>query len=128
MTVTPLHNPAQRMPAPQGHAIGFVNTQEECDSVTRTLNEAGYSDEKITVLEGKVGVALFRQMMDGTSWGETSDDLLKMGLFEIGHGRLAIIIDVASRDEALFVANLANEKGGCAFSYFGTLVDERLTK
>ena len=38
MSVAPLLDHGQEMPDPQGHAIGFVNSQIECDAAIQELN------------------------------------------------------------------------------------------
>ena len=35
MTVQPIHDHGQTLPVPQGRAIGFADTQAQCDAVVR---------------------------------------------------------------------------------------------
>ena len=128
MSVAPLQDHDQEMPEPQGHAIGFVDTQSACDSVIRDLNAAGFPNSTIAVMSGNDGIQLLTRMMDGSLWGETAEDLLKQGVIELSHGHLALTIDARDRDQALVVANVAAKHGGHGFSFFGGLTDERLTK
>ena len=53
MAVTPLVEHAQKMPDPQRHAIGFFNTQTDCDAAIQELISAGLAlrlNERIVFL------------------------------------------------------------------------------
>lgn len=128
MSVKPLRDDHQQMPAPSGHAIGFVNTQAQCDAVTDALVDAGFPESSITVLGGDDGVHLLKRMMSGSLWGETAEDVAKQGAHELDHGHFVVVIETEDRDEAVIAANVATTKGGHGFNHFGILADERLTK
>jgi hypothetical protein len=128
MTVSPLVEHAQSLPEPQGHTFGFVDTQPECDAFIHELNTAGFPDSTIQVLNGDDGIQLLRRMMAGSLWGESAEELLKLGEIELSHGHRAIIIASSDRDQAMVVANLSANHGGHAFFYFGELADVRLTR
>jgi len=127
MTVAPLRDTNQPMPAPQGCAIGFVNNQTDCDEIISALNIAGFTETVITVLFGEDGIKLFKRMMGGSSWGEAAEDMLTLGVAEMSHGHLTIIVHTHDRNEAVVAASVAARHGGHGFSHFGLLVDERLT-
>lgn len=124
----PLHDDDQEMPAPRGHAIGFVDSQEACDAIISVLVEAGFLESAITVLAGEDGIHLLKRMMGGSYWGEAAEEVADQGLAELNLGHFALIIEAEDRDEAVIAANVATSHGGHGFSYFGTLTDTRLTK
>ena len=128
MSLAPLLDHNQEMPELQGHTIGFVDTQTDCDAVIQELNSAGFSDSTMIVLNGDNGIRLLTRMMSGSLWGETAEDLLKQGVLELSHGHFALTIEARDRDQALAVANTSAKHGGHGFSYFGELTDERLTR
>ena len=128
MSLLPTLDRDQEMPELQGHAIGFVDTQTDCDAVILELNAAGFSDSSIAVLNGDSGIRLLSRMMSGSLWGEAAEDLMKQGVIELTHGHFALTIKARDRDEGLAVANAAAKHGGHGFSYFGELTDERLTR
>jgi len=128
MSVTPLKDYGQKMPAAQGYAIGFADTYAACEAINHSLNAAGFPDSAIMVLEGEDGTHLLKRMLGEELWGETSEIVLKQGLIELSHGHLVLIVAAKDRDEALLAANLAAEHGGHTFSHFGVLVDEQLTR
>jgi hypothetical protein len=128
MSLSPLVDEDQEMPEPQGHAIGFVDSQTDCDAVILELNAAGFSDSTITVLNGDNGIRLLTRMMSGSLWGEAAEDLMKQGVIELTHGHFALTIEARDREEALAVANASSKHGGHGFSYFGKMTDERLTR
>ena len=118
----------QEMPSPQGHAIGFVDSANQCDKFTQALTMAGFSARKIKVLQGDDGTNLLKRMMSGSLWGETAEDVLKQGLIELNNGHYTVIVECEDHDEAMVIARLAALHGGRSFNYFGLLVDEQLTR
>ena len=128
MSLSPLVDHDQEMPEPQGHAIGFVNSQSDCDDVIQALNSAGFSDGMIAVLNGDNGIRLLTRMMAGSLWGEAAEDLMKQGVIELTHGHFALTVEARDRNEALAIADASAKHGGHGFSYFGELTDERLTR
>jgi len=128
MTVQPLQDVNQDLPAPQGHAIGFADSQADCDAITGGLNLAGFPDDKITVLNGEDGIHLLQRMMSSSLWGEAVETLMKDGTLELNKGHFALIIDTEDRNAAVRAATIAARHGGRNFNHFGLLVDERLTR
>ena len=128
MTVAPLIDHGQEMPDPQGHAIGFVDSQIECDAAIQELNNAGFSDSTIQVLRGLDGVHLLQRMMSDSLWGETDEDVLTQGILELRHGHFVLSINSRDRAQAMEIANLVAKHGGHGFSHFGMMSDERLTR
>ena len=128
MSVQPLDDHDQEMPAPQGHAIGFANSKAICDEIVEALNAADVPDSAMTVLSGEDGIHLLKRMMGGSLWGETAENVMNQGVIELNHGHFAIIVETKNRDEAVIAANIATAHGGHSFNHFGVLSDERLTK
>jgi len=128
MTVQPLEDHDQAMPAPAGHAIGFVDTKPACDEVVRALVAAGFSESSMTVLSGEEGVHLLKRAMGGSLWGETAEAVLDEGVVELNQGHFVLFMETPSRNRAVTAANVATAHGGHGFSHFGIFTDERLTK
>lgn len=128
MKVTPIIDQNQESPEPQGHAIGFANSQIECDTIIQELNDAGFANSTIQVLSGENGIQLLKRMMSGSLWGEADEDTLKQGVIELSRGHFALSVESRDRDQALVLAKLAAKHGGHGFTHFGVLTDERLTK
>ena len=128
MTGTTLIDDAKALPELKGHAVGFVDTRNQCDIVVQNLIVSGVAETAILVFSGDDGTQLFKQMMQGQLWGEAAEDLLKQGTIELSHGHLALMVESQDRNQALLVTNLCTKFGGHGFSYFGGMTDERLTR
>ena len=128
MSSIPLDDHDQEMPAPAGHAIGFVNSKSKCDEIVQALNDAGFADSAITVLAGDDGIHLLKRMMGGSLWGETAEEVMKQGVIELTHDHFVVIVETEDRSEAVIAAGVATTHGGHNFNHFGLLTDERLTK
>jgi hypothetical protein len=128
MTVTPILDHDRDLPEAQGHAIGFASSQIECDAIIQELNDAGFATSTIQVFSGEDGIQLLKRMMSGSLWGEAEEDMLKQCVIELSHGHFALSVESRDREQALAIANLAAKHGGHAFTHFGVLTDERLTR
>ena len=128
MSVHPVDDVNQRMPGPRGHAVGFAETQSQCDAIIDGLNIAGFPHSRIAVLAGDDGIHLLKRMFAGTLWGETAEEMLKQGVIELSRGRIALVVEAKDREEALLASNIAKKKGGHGFCHFGTFIDTRLTE
>lgn len=126
MTIQPLRDDQQTLPPPQGSAIGFVDSETQCDDVVHALNEAGVPDSHITVLKGTDGISLFHRMMRTASWGEEVEKTYEQGVMEMDHGHYAMIVETKDRDEAITIADVAQKHGGHGFAHFGLLIDTKL--
>jgi hypothetical protein len=96
--------------------------------IFRALNDSGFSESDITILCGDDGIHLLIRMMGGGMWGDLAKDFLRQGLIELDRGRCVMIIDVSDREQALVAADVSIPIGGYGFTYFGHLVDEKLTQ
>lgn len=118
----------QELPKLQGHTIGFVETHAECEAMIQALNKAGFSDATITVFHGAEEVPLLESLMDGSSWGESAEEVLKQGTLELRSGHFVVCIEVQNAEEADTVAAISTQCGVHGIYHFGVLVDTRLTK
>lgn len=117
----------QELPKLQGHTIGFVDTEAECETMIRALNKAGFSDATIMVMRGEDDVDRLESLMDGSSWGESAEEVLKQGTLELCSGHSVVCIEVQTADEASTVAAISTQCGVRSIYHFGIMVDTRLT-
>jgi hypothetical protein len=128
MTVTPVIEDGQRLARPESRTIGFVDTKEQFDAVTQALKAAGYADSSITALRGEDGVVLLEQLQETFNFGDGEDAIMEFAIKELQNGHYALGIETKERADALRIANLSEPLGAHSFSYFGTWVNERLTR
>ena len=121
-------NDVQELPKLQGHTVGFVDTHAECEAMVQALNKAGFSEAAITVFHGEDEVHLLESLMDGSSWGESAEEVLKQGTLELRSGHFVVCVEVQDADEAAAVAAVSTQCGVHGIYHFGTMVDTRLTK
>lgn len=118
----------RELPKLQGHTLGFVDTQAECEAMTQALNKAGFPEAKIIILHGEAEMHLLESLMDGSSWGESAEEVLKQGTIELHNGHFVVCIEVQNADEAATVAAISTQCGVRSVYHFGILVDTRLTR
>jgi hypothetical protein len=128
MTATTTRDHGQDLPPPEGRAIGFVDTKEEFEAVTHALNVAGYADSKIIVLQGEEGIVMLQRLQKGFNFGDGEDDVMEFSIQELQAGHYALGVEVEDRASALRVIDLTTPLGAHSFGYFGTWVNERLTR
>jgi hypothetical protein len=128
MAVKPVIDHGQQLAAPAGHAIGFVDTKEQFDAVTKALKAAGYEESRITALKGEDGVDMLERLQETFNFGDGEDAIMEFSIKELQEGHYALGIEAGDRDDAMRVARLAEPLGAHSFSYFGTWVNERLTR
>ncbi|HEV2971560.1 MAG TPA: hypothetical protein VGY55_16405 [Pirellulales bacterium] len=128
MSVKPVDDHGQKMPAPAGRAIGFVDTQLQCDAVTKALSAAGFAESSVFVLHGEDGIQLLERSENDFFMGDAESDVIQFGIAEIRNGHFALGIEANDRDEAIRATNIATQHGGHHFGYFGAWVNEGLTK
>ena len=128
MTVKPVIDHGQELAPPAGKAIGFVDTKEQFDAVTKALNAAGYAESRITALKGEDGVDMLERLQETFNFGDGEDAIMEFSIKELQEGHYALGIEAEDRDDAMRVASLAEPLGAHSFSYFGTWVNERLTR
>jgi hypothetical protein len=128
MSVEPVADHGQNMPRPAGRAIGFVDAKIQCDAVTKALSAAGFAESTVFVLHGIDGIQMLARSENDFFFGDAESDVIEFGIKELENGHFALGIDVCDRDEAMRATSIATQHGGHSFSYFGTWVNERLTK
>lgn len=128
MEVKPAIDHNQELARPSGQAIGFVNTKEQFDAVTKALKKAGYAERNTIALKGEDGVDMLERLQETFSFGDGEDALMGFSIKELQAGHYAIGVEAKDRDDALRVASLTEPLGAHSFSYFGTWVNERLTR
>jgi hypothetical protein len=128
MPVEPVIDRGQKLATPQGQAIGFVDTREQFDAVTTALKAAGYAESDIIALKGEDGVDMLKRLQETFNFGDGEDAIMETSIKEVEAGHYALGIAVDDREGALRVATLSEPLGAHSFSYFGTWVNERLTR
>jgi hypothetical protein len=128
MTVKPVIDHGQELARPEGQAIGFVDTKAQFDAVTQALKAAGYADSNIIALQGEDGVDMVERLQESFNFGDGEDAFMESSLQELQAGHYAISIKTEDRADALLAASLSEPLGAHSFSYFGTWVNERLTR
>ena len=111
----------------QGHTIGFVDSFTDCQLMVRSLNQAGFDQDKIRVFHGVPGIAEWEQTMEGSQWGESAENALKEGLGELRLGHCVVLVEVKDAKQASAVAAISTQHGGHGVYHFGFLIDTRLT-
>jgi hypothetical protein len=128
VTVKPTIDHGQELATPEMQAIGFVDTKAQFDAVTQALKAAGYADSNIIALEGDDGIEMLKRLQTKFNFGDGEDALMEFSIKELRAGHYALGIGVEDRASALRIASLSEPLGAHSFSYFGTWVNERLTR
>jgi hypothetical protein len=128
MAVKPVIDHGQELAPPAGQAIGFVDTKEQFDAVTNALKAAGYAESSIVALKGEDGVDMLERLQETFNFGDGEDDITEFSINELQQGHYALGIEAKDRDDAMRIAGLSEPLGAHSFSYFGTWVNERLTR
>ena len=126
--IQPTQDHGQNLPVPEGKAIGFVDTKEQLDAITRALNDAGFADSKIRVLHGHDGVEMLERLRDVAFFGDWERAVADKGITELERGNYSFAVEVNDRDEAVRISDIAEPFGGHTINYFGKWVNEQLTK
>ena len=124
MAVKPVIDHGQQLATPEGHAIGFVDTKEQFDAVTKALNAAGYAESRITALKGENGVDMLERLQETFNFGDGEDAIMEFSINQLQEGHYALGIEAEDREDAMRVASLAEPLGAHSFSYFGTWVND----
>jgi hypothetical protein len=128
IVVKPAIDHGQELAAPAGRAIGFVDTKDQFEAVTNALKATGYAEPSIIALKGEAGVNLLERLQEKFNFGDGEDALTEFAIKELQAGHYAIGVEAKDRDDALHIASLTEPFGAHSFSYFGTWVNERLTR
>ena len=71
---------------------------------------------------------IYKRLQTTFFFGDGEDAIMEFALKELRAGHYAVGVEVKDRASALRVANLTEPLGAHSFSYFGTWVNERLTR
>jgi hypothetical protein len=126
--IQPIKDRGQELPVPEGKTIGFVDTENQLDAITRALNDAGYPDSAITSLYGRDGINMLERLRDVAFFGDWERAVADKGIAELELGHHSFAVAVKDRDEALRIADIAEPYGGHSINYFGKWINEQLTK
>ena len=96
--------------------------------VASGLNEAGIPDSKIRSLHGPDGIQLLESLRQKLFFGDFERAVADFGIQQLQDGHYSLSVAIKDRDDALRVTNIAQANGGHSFTYFGTWVNEQLTK
>lgn len=127
MPKTPEFDHGQSLPKLQGHAIGVVDSSFACQQLSEELEIAGFDSSKQLVFQGQDGVDLVNRMMEGQTWGESSEHYLMQCLNELHDGHSIVSVEVDDETQAQMVATIATRFGAHSVYHFGLLTDTQLT-
>ena len=128
MTFEPTSDHGQKIAAPAGKVIGFIDDKAEYEAFAEAVRAAGYPASKITSLYGEEGIHLLERLKENSFFfGDSEDSVIQLSIRELGQGHYAAAVDVTDHRQAVQIANLAKPHGGHGFSYFGTWVSEQLS-
>jgi hypothetical protein len=128
MTFEPIADHGQKLAAPAGKVIGFIDGKAEFEAFAEAVRAAGYPASKITSLYGDDGIHLLERLKNNSFFfGDSEDSVIELSIRELGQGHYAAAVDVRDHKQAVQIASLARPHGGHSFTYFGTWVSEQLT-
>ena len=82
------------LPVPEGKTIGFVDTEDQLNSIARALNDAGYPDSKIAALHGPEGVEMLERLRDIPFFGDFERAVADKGIHELQKGHYSLAVTV----------------------------------
>jgi hypothetical protein len=128
MTFKPPADHGQKLAAPAGKVIGFIDGKAEFEAFAEAVQAAGYPAAKITSLYGEDGIHLLQRLKDNSFFfGDSEDSVIQLSIKELGQGHYAAAVEVTDHQHAVQIASLAKPHGGHTFSYFGTWVTDQLS-
>ncbi len=128
MTLEPTADHGQTITPPAGKVIGFFDSKAEFDAFAEAVRAEGYAAATITSLYGEDGIHLLTRLKENSFFfGDSEDRVIQLSLKELEQGHYVAAVEVADRQQAEQIANLAKPHGGRSFSYFGTWVSEQLS-
>jgi hypothetical protein len=92
------------------------------------LKAAGYAESRIVALKGEDGVDMLKRLQETFNFGDGEDAMIGSSIQELQEGHYALGIEAKDRDDAMRIIGLSEPLGAHSFSYFGTWVNERLTR
>jgi hypothetical protein len=92
------------------------------------LKAAGFADSSIIALQGADGIEMLQRLQKTFNFGDGEDAIVEFSIKELRAGHYALCIHAEDRAEAVRAASLSEPLGAHSFSYFGTWINERLTR
>lgn len=127
MTSEPTVDHGQKLTAPAGKVIGFLNGKTEFEGFAEALRDAGYPATEITSLYGADGIQLLERLKDHSFFfGDSEDSIIQLSIKELREGHYAVAIEATDHKQALEIVSLAKPHHGHGFTYFGTWVTEQI--
>ncbi len=127
MSIEPVADHGQKLAAPAGKVIGFIDGKAEFEAFAEAVRAAGYPAAKITSLYGQDGIQLLERLKNESFFfGDSEDSVIRLSIRELSQGHYAVAVEVTDHKQAEQIANLARPYGGHNFNYFGTWVNEQL--
>lgn len=83
MTVKPDINRGQKLSRPEGQTIGFVDTKEQFEAVTKVLKAAGYAESDIVASKGEDGKGMLKRLQEAFNFGDGEDALMEFSIKEL---------------------------------------------
>ncbi|QDU37701.1 hypothetical protein Mal4_20170 [Maioricimonas rarisocia] len=115
MSVEPIHDEGQQLPAPTGKVLGVVDSQEDLDRVADALKAAGF--ESIVSLHGQEGLQLLERVAT-FFWGDCESEVLKRHIDNLKQGRFVIGIETPAK-RSQEAAAIASEQGAHFLVHMG---------
>jgi len=123
MTPEPVADHGQTIAPPAGKVIGFIDDKSEYEAFAKAVLAAGFPAAAITALYGEEGIHLLQRLKDNSFFfGDSEDNVIHLSIRELEQGHYAAAVEVADRQQAVQIADLAKPYGGHGFKYFGTWV------
>ena len=79
-------------------------------------------------LRGEEGIEMLKRLQKSFNFGDGEDAIVEFSIQELRVGHYALGIEVEDRANALRVVELTEPLGAHSFGYFGTWVNQRLTR
>jgi hypothetical protein len=128
MEIQPTSDHGQKLPPPAGKVIGFIDTKDNCEAFTQSLQNAGFPASKITSIQGDDGLHLLERLKHRNFFfSDSEDSIIQTSIDELKKGHYAVAVDIDNRKDAARITDIAKQQGGHGFSYFGTWVSEQLS-
>lgn len=128
MTTEPTVDRGQKLSAPAGKVIGFIDSKAGFDAFSQAVQAAGYPAARITSLYGEDGIHLLERLKTNSFFfADSEDNVIQLSLRELKQGHYAVAVEVTDHKQASQIASLAEPHGGHSFTYFGTWVSEQLS-
>ena len=83
MAVKPVRDHGQELSTPNRQALGFVDTEEQFEAVTKALTAAGYAESDIVALNGEDGIDMLTRLQETFSIVDVEDALMAFPITEV---------------------------------------------